>query len=176
MPAKQNTAPMNDPVLLLNANFEPLNVCRTRRALALLILGKAEIIENGRGVVHTVRRDFPRPSVIRLGYMVRRPRPRIQLNKREILRRDGYRCQYCGHHSRRLTIDHIVPRHRGGDHSWTNLVTACAECNVRKGGRTLREAGMHLLQLPREPRQTALYRFGIYLDKNEEWSRYLAGW
>jgi 5-methylcytosine-specific restriction endonuclease McrA len=167
---------MNDPVLLLNANFEPLNVCRTRRALALLIMGRAEIIQNGRGLVHTVRRDYPRPSVIRLGYMVHRPRPRVHLNKREILRRDGYSCQYCGRRSRRLTIDHVIPRHRGGDHSWANLVAACPDCNVRKGGRTLREAGMHLLHPPCEPRQSALYRFGTYLDQNQEWGRYLSGW
>lgn len=167
---------MNEPVLLLNANYEPLNVCRTRRALGLLIMGKAEVLHNGRGVVRTVRADYPRPSVIRLGYMVHRPRPRVHLNKREILRRDHHTCQYCGARSKRLTIDHVVPRHRGGDHTWTNLVTACADCNVKKGGRTIREAGMHLLRRPEEPHQTALYRFGGYLDENHEWRQYLAGW
>jgi 5-methylcytosine-specific restriction endonuclease McrA len=167
---------MNEPVLLLNANYEPLNVCRTRRALGLLIMGKAEVLHNGRGVVRTVRADYPRPSVIRLGYMVHRPRPSVHLNKREILRRDNHTCQYCGTRSKRLTIDHVVPRHRGGDHSWTNLVTACADCNLKKGGRTIREAGMRLLRRPEEPRQTALYRFGIYLDENQEWRPYLAGW
>ncbi|NIV31113.1 MAG: HNH endonuclease, partial [Anaerolineae bacterium] len=75
------------------------------------------------------RRDYPRPSVIRIGYMVKRPRPRVRLTKREVFRRDDYTCQYCGSRARTLTLDHIVPRHRGGRHRWENLVAACASCN-----------------------------------------------
>lgn len=167
---------MNEPVLVLNANFEPLNVCSTRRALGLLVSGKAEMLLNGRGYVHTVRLTLPRPSVIRLDYMVRRPRPRVRLTKREIFRRDSYTCQYCGSRSSRLTIDHVLPRHLGGEHTWTNLVTACAECNLRKGGRTLQAARMRLLRPPAEPRPTAHYLFARHLLENQAWEPYLSGW
>lgn len=167
---------MNEPVLLLNANFEPLNVCTTRRAVGLLLMGKAEMLLNGRGLIHTVRQAYPRPSVIRLGSMIHRPRPRVRLSKREIFRRDEHACQYCGARTSRLTIDHIVPRHRGGDHDWSNLVTACPACNLRKGGRPLGEAHMTLLRSPGEPRASALYLYGNHLPSNEDWRQFLEGW
>jgi len=167
---------MNAPVLILNANFEPLNVVPTRRAIGLLLSGKAEMLLNGRGMIRTVRVSVPRPSVIRLGYMIKRPRPRIRLCKREIFRRDEHMCQYCGAHSSHLTIDHVAPRHRGGDHSWANLVTACSACNLRKGGRTLREARMILMRVPREPSANASYLFGPHLTVNQDWRPYLEGW
>jgi 5-methylcytosine-specific restriction endonuclease McrA len=167
---------MNAPVLVLNANFEPLNVCNTRRALCLLVAGKAEMLLNGRGYVRTVRLTIPRPSIIRLGYMVRRPRPRVRLTKREIFRRDSFTCQYCGRQASRLTIDHVLPRHRGGEHTWTNLVTACSECNLRKGGRTLQETRIRLLRPPAEPHPTATYLFARHLPDNETWEPYLHGW
>jgi 5-methylcytosine-specific restriction endonuclease McrA len=167
---------MNTPVLVLNANFEPLNVCTTKRALGLMFGGKAEMLLNGRGFVHTVRELYPRPSVIRLDYMIKRPRPRVRLSKRELFRRDHYRCQYCGAKAAHLTIDHVIPRHRGGDHSWSNLVTACAACNIKKGGRTLGEARMHLLHKPSEPHPTAVYLYGTHLTKNQDWRQFLEGW
>jgi len=167
---------MNEPVLVLNLNFEPLNVCDTRRAVGLLMMGKAIIIENGRGEIRTARAAFPRPSVIRLSNIITRPRPRVRLTKREIFRRDDHRCQYCGASSSRLTIDHVVPRHRGGGHNWTNLVTACPQCNRRKGGRLPPEAHMSLLRPPIEPRPTADYLFGRYSREYDEWGKYLQGW
>lgn len=167
---------MNEPVLLLNANFEPLNVCTTRRAIGLVLKGKAELLLNGRGYIRTVRKQYPRPSVIRLGYMIKRPRPRVRLSKREIFRRDDHSCQYCGSRSGRLTVDHIMPRHRGGEHNWLNLVTACPSCNLKKGGRTLDEAHMALRRKPREPRASALYLYGAHLPANLEWRQFLEGW
>jgi 5-methylcytosine-specific restriction endonuclease McrA len=167
---------MNEPVLVINANYEPLNICTTRRALGLLLTGKAEMLANGRGYVHTVRLSLPRPSVIRLDRMVRRPRPKVRLTKRELFRRDNHTCQYCGQRSPRLTLDHIVPRHRGGEHVWTNLVTACPTCNLRKGGRTLGEARMSLHHEPWEPQATTAYLFGPMLETNQEWRPYLEGW
>ncbi len=167
---------VNAPVLVLNANFEPLNVCPTRRALALIFAGKAEMVMNGRGHIYTVRKAIPRPSVIRLGYMVHRPRPRVRLSKREIFRRDAHTCQYCGTRSGRLTLDHVVPRHRGGRHTWSNLVTACPNCNLRKGGRLIGEARMRLLRPPKEPRPTAKYLFGSHLERNQDWQVFLEGW
>lgn len=167
---------MNEPVLVLNGNYEPLNVCTTKRAMGLILAGKATVLENGRGFIHTVSRTYERPSVLRLIYVVRRPRASVRLCKREILRRDEYRCQYCGRKTSQLTIDHIVPRYRGGQHSWDNLVAACPQCNRRKGGRTLAEAGMKLLRQPFEPRATAQYLFGNYLEGNGTWTKYLEGW
>jgi 5-methylcytosine-specific restriction endonuclease McrA len=167
---------LDEPVLVLNGNYEPINVCTTKRAMGLLLAEKAQVLENGRGVIHTVTRTFERPSVIRLVYMVRRPRPHVRLCKREILRRDGHRCQYCGRKTGQLTLDHVVPRHRGGEHSWKNLVAACPQCNRRKGGRTLTEARMKLLRRPFEPRSTAQYLFGRYAGGNGMWSKYLEGW
>jgi 5-methylcytosine-specific restriction endonuclease McrA len=114
--------------------------------------------------------------VIRLGYMIRKPRPRVRLSKREVFRRDDHSCQYCGARSGRLTIDHVVPRHRGGDHEWANLVTACPACNLRKGGRTLGEAHMALRHQPGEPRPSAMYLFGSHLPSNQEWRQFLEGW
>lgn len=167
---------MNMPVLLLNANYEPLNVCTTRRALCLLMAGKAEMLLNGRGYIRTVRISVPRPSVIRLDYMVKRPRPRVKLTKHEIFRRDHHSCQFCGKKTKNLTIDHLIPRYRGGKHSWLNLVTACPECNRKKGGRTLQEAGMRLLRKPYEPRASAIYLYGSHVHDNRIWSQFLEGW
>ncbi|HID52743.1 MAG TPA: HNH endonuclease [Anaerolineae bacterium] len=165
-----------EPVLTLNANFEPLHVCNTKRALLLVLSGKAEIILNGRGVVRSSTAVFEIPSVIRLGYIIKRPRPRVALSKREILRRDHYTCQYCGSQPRFLTIDHIIPRHMGGEHSWTNLVAACMPCNRRKGGKTPKQAHMPLLHEPKEPKSSALYRFGRHLETHEEWVQFIEGW
>jgi len=167
---------MDNPVLLLNANFEPLHVCTTRRALGLLVTGKAEMLHNGRGMIRTTRVSIPKPSVIRLGYMVKRPRPKVKLTKHEIFRRDHYTCQYCGMKAKGLTIDHVIPRSRGGEHSWSNLVTACSECNRKKGGRTLQIAKMKLINPPHEPQATALYLYGSYLNDNNLWNQYLTGW
>lgn len=167
---------MNMPVLVLNANFEPINVCCTRRALVLVIVGKAEILENGRGYVRTPTAQILRPSVIRLNYMIRRPRPRVRLTKQEIFRRDNYTCQYCGKKSRDLTIDHVKPRRLGGQHRWDNLVSACPACNRRKGGRPLEETDMQLLRPPAEPQATADYFFSHYLATNQNWTQFLVGW
>lgn len=170
------TSILNEPVLILNVNFEPLHVCNTKRALSLVMAGKAEIVLNGRGMIHSASDAFELPSIIKLQYMVKRPRPRISLSKREILRRDDYTCQYCGRKSHHLTIDHVVPRHMGGRHTWTNLVAACSPCNRRKGGRTPEQANMHLQRQPKEPSASALYRFGRHLDDREEWEPFIDGW
>lgn len=167
---------MYGPVLVLNANFEPLNVCDTRRAVGLILLSKATLVMNGRGDIPTVSRTFPAPSVIRLENMIKRPRQTVRLSKREVFRRDNYTCQYCGKRPVRLTVDHVVPRHMGGQHSWENLVTACPSCNLRKGGRLPEQAGMRLLRSPYEPPASALYLFGRYLENNREWIPFIEGW
>ncbi|MCH7662977.1 MAG: HNH endonuclease [Chloroflexi bacterium] len=164
------------PVLVLNANYEPLNVCTTKRALGLVISDRASLILNGRGIIHTVTSTFPCPSIIRLIVMIKRPRPQIKLSKQEIFRRDNFTCQYCGGRGVTLTLDHQVPRRMGGKHSWDNLVTACTSCNHKKGGRTPKQASMRLDKRPFAPKATANYIFGRYLKHNQEWGEYIKGW
>lgn len=108
--------------------------------------------------------------------MVHPPRLKVYLSRREIFRRDLLTCQYCGQTGVTLTIDHIIPRRLGGPHSWSNLVTACSLCNHRKGGRTLDEAGMKLLKIPKDPPKSAEYIYARYLDENKEWHQFLTGW
>lgn len=163
-------------VLVLNANFEPIHTCSLHRAIGLLVMHKACLVENGRGEIHTANNVFPRPSIIRLQMMVNRPRPAVRFNRREILRRDNYTCQYCGKHTPELTIDHVIPRRLGGRQTWLNVVAACPACNHRKGGRLLSDAGMILLHSPKEPSSAALYVFGRHLQQYREWEPYLTGW
>ena len=167
---------MEKPVLVLNANFEPINVCGFQRALGLMFSEKASLILNGRGTIKTARTVYPIPSVIRLHRMVQRPHPKVSLCRREVFRRDHYTCQYCGKNTVFLTVDHVQPKHLGGRHTWTNLVAACPSCNHRKGGRTLLESGMTLLRPPKEPSQAAVYIFAKFLNENEEWKNFLDGW
>jgi len=167
---------MYNPVLVLNANFEPINVCNTHRAIGLILGGKADLVLNGRGEIHTISHSYPRPSIIRLEKMVRRPRLAVRLTKREVLRRDDYTCQYCGHRGTNLTIDHVVPRHLGGLHVWENLVAACPNCNHRKGGRTADQAQMHLFHVPVAPPASAFYLFGRHLHENQDWLPFIQGW
>ena len=167
---------LNRAVLVLNANYEPLHVCSTKRAVGLLVTGKAELMVNGRGHIRTARLTYPAPSVIRLEHIIKRPRPRVKLSKREIFRRDNYTCQYCGRQTQHLTIDHVIPRHKGGGHEWDNLVAACPPCNRRKGGRNPQEAQMHLKRNPAEPNATPDYLFSRHIKENMEWEKFIKGW
>jgi len=167
---------MQEPVLVLNANFEPINVCSIRRAIGLILTEKAAMVVNGRGYIHTIDQLLPRPSVIRLEHMIHRPHPRVKLTRREVFRRDNYTCQYCGRRDTTLTVDHILPKHLGGKHTWTNVVAACPGCNHRKGGRRLEEVHMSLLHMPKEPPASAVYLYGRHLDENGEWEPYITGW
>lgn len=165
------------PVLVLNHNYEPLNVCNIRRAIILVITGKAELLEAYDVGVPTTRQCYDAPSVIRLAYMIKRPHPRVKLCRREIFIRDNFTCQYCGQQTRDLTIDHIVPRSRGGVHSWENLVSACRTCNHRKGGKTLAEARLRLRTDPAEPRAGRYYSIqrAINSSVNEDWLKFIPG-
>jgi 5-methylcytosine-specific restriction endonuclease McrA len=167
---------MQEPVLVLNANYEPINICTTRRAVVLVLGGKADMVANGRGYIRTVTLRIPRPSVIRLQLQVRRPRPHLRLTRREVFRRDNYTCQYCGRRDAGLTVDHVLPRYQGGVHTWTNVVAACPSCNHRKGGRSPEQAHMHLLHVPKEPPASAMYIFGRHMTENAEWGDFIRGW
>lgn len=168
---------MRDSVLVLNQNYEPLNICSVRRALVLVLGGKAELLEAARGRIASATRAFPFPSVIRLIHLIKRPRPRVKLTRKEIFIRDGYTCQYCGLRTSHLTIDHVIPRSRGGSHTWDNVVAACQPCNHRKGGKSVAEARMTLLQQPHEPRAGRYYTVERRLDGSlqEAWSKFLPG-
>jgi 5-methylcytosine-specific restriction endonuclease McrA len=163
-------------VLVLNQNYEPLNVCNVRRAFVLLDLGKAEMLEEGEGRLHTAALEFPWPSVIRLVYMIRRPRPQMRLTRREVFQRDHFTCMYCGEVGRELTLDHVIPRFQGGRHTWENLVSACKRCNHRKAGRTPQEARMRLLREPFHPHASTYYIFHQYLRNELGWRKFIPGW
>jgi len=167
---------MSDQVLVLNANFEPINICGFRRAFGLIITEKASLVSNGRGYFYTSQSKYPIPSVIRLHRMIHRPRAQVHLTRKEIFRRDHYTCQYCGDHATNLTIDHVMPKHLGGNFTWENLVTACSVCNHKKGGRTLQEANMKLLRIPKAPPSNAIYIFAKNNHLDQEWLPYLQGW
>ncbi len=167
---------MNEPVLVLNANFQPINITSTYRAINMVLAEKATLILNGRGVIHSVSQTFPLPSVIRLNSMIKRPRPVVKLTRKEIFRRDNYTCQYCGHHTKKLTIDHVIPRRLGGKTHWKNVVAACARCNHLKGGHTPEQSGMYPRKRPTHPPYTATYLFGKHLNDFQEWENFLVGW
>ncbi|HSM24705.1 MAG TPA: HNH endonuclease [Anaerolineaceae bacterium] len=167
---------MSDQVLVLNANFEPINICDLRRAFGLILTEKATLVSNGRGFYYTVNQKFPIPSIIRLNRMINRPRAKVNLSRKEIFRRDNFSCQYCGNHASNLTIDHVLPKHLGGDFSWENLVTACSICNHKKGGRTLQNAGMKLLRTPHPPPANAVYIFSRHSQFESDWMPFLKGW
>ena len=139
-------------VLVLNASYEPLNVCTVRRAHVLVFKGKAEVVEELGKPLRSAAETFVWPHVIRLLNYVRVPKSvQRKISRRALFARDGWRCQYCGTDSGKLTLDHVVPRSRGGESSWENVVTSCAPCNLRKGNRMLEEVGMRLHAPPRAP-------------------------
>ena len=165
---------INYPVLVLNQNYEPLAVCRARRAIVLLFQGKAEMLENGVGFIHSARQIFALPSVIRLDYFIKRLRREKKLTRYEIFNRDRYTCQYCGKQTRQLTLDHIIPRYRGGQHTWENVVSACIQCNRRKAGSTPREANMTLIRKPAPPHGSPFFTVPYqYVQAKNEWHKYL---
>ena len=153
--AEESSAPRkaltHEPVLVLNLNYVPINICNVRRAVILVGKGKAELLENNRGVLRTVNAVFDAPTIIRLVYLVKRPFLPRKLSKKEVFLRDRYTCQYCGKKSQELTLDHVIPRRQHGSHAWNNVVAACSRCNLRKAGRTPVEAKMRLVKEPRAP-------------------------
>ena len=165
-----------DQVLVLNASYEPLNITSWRRATVMLLKGKAEGLEHVAGV--TLRPGLHPPSVIRLCQFVRVPFRNLPLTRRNLFHRDGHRCQYCGSHNDNLSIDHVVPRSRGGAHNWENVTTACLRCNVHKGNRTPREAGMGLLHSPRRPLSGPVFEAQRQMagGRHQEWAKYVKDW
>jgi 5-methylcytosine-specific restriction endonuclease McrA len=147
-------------VLVLNASFEPINVCTMRRAAVLVLKERAEVLEERNGALRSERLRMARPCVIRLIRYVRIPRDvhRRKITRKAVLARDAWTCQYCGHQTTGLTVDHVMPRSRGGESVWENIVASCAPCNRRKGNRTPHEARMHPANRPKPPGPTVFIR------------------
>lgn len=163
---------LNRHVLLLNQNYEPLSVCRARRALVMVLAQKAEMLESYDLVARSVGREIPVPSVLRLNYFVHVRRREVPLTKRNILRRDNHTCQYCGRKLSTMTTDHVIPKALRGDDSWENLVCACPECNARKGRRTPAQAQMVLRRRPKKPHYFTFAVTGLG-EFPESWRQYL---
>jgi 5-methylcytosine-specific restriction endonuclease McrA len=160
-------------VLILNQSFEPISICTAQKAILLLFLMKAEIVSERNGLlIRSVNYQMPYPSVIRLVSYIRIPYRRIEISKRNIHLRDGFKCQYCGSRSKELTVDHVIPKSRGGDDNWENLVSACKKCNNKKANSTPEEAKMRLLVKPYRPNYILFIQ--RYMNSmNEDWKPYL---
>ncbi len=163
---------MNSNVLVLNQDYQPLSVCSVQRSVKLLFLEKAEMLhEDPQKVIRTVDQEFSYPSVIRLRRYISIPYSRIVLTRRNIMKRDRHTCQYCGIKSD-LTLDHVMPKSRGGKDTWENLVTACNHCNVKKGNRTPDEAKMPLNISPYRPIHITFFQ-NLMGGVQENWKPYL---
>jgi 5-methylcytosine-specific restriction endonuclease McrA len=147
-------------VLVLNATYEPINVCTVRRAAVLVLKEKAEVLEHAEAQLRSERMSMDRPMVIRLVTYVRIPRDahRRKITRKAVLARDSWTCQYCGARKPGLTVDHVIPRSRGGESVWENIVASCAPCNRRKGNRLPREVKMHPRSRPKAPGPTVFIR------------------
>jgi 5-methylcytosine-specific restriction endonuclease McrA len=161
-------------VLVLNATYEPLHVCSVRRATVLILKAKAEMLEHGDRALHSERLALDRPVVIRLVSYVRVPRDvhRRKITRKAVLARDAWTCQYCGSERGRLTVDHVIPRSRGGESIWENIVASCGPCNRRKGNRLPREIEMHPRTAPRAPGPNVFIRVAAPKPP-PSWERYL---
>ncbi len=167
---------MQEPVLVLNATFEPINVTAVRRAMVLLLKGVAQAEELNHSEVHSASRTLRVPSVIRLLAYRHIPQQTRALSRKNILLRDRNTCQFCGSPfpASELTLDHVVPRSRGGRSSWENLVACCYQCNNRKGDRTPEEAGLELVRRPRPfTLHTSRQLMRLIGHKDEKWRKYL---
>lgn len=164
--------------LLLNASYEPLHIVSWKKAITLLFSGKVEVLAEYEREIHSVSFSVKLPSVVRLLRYIRIKRNlnQVKFSRINIYTRDDFTCQYCGHRfdSENLTFDHVIPATRGGDKSWENIVTCCFRCNRKKGGRTPRQAGMHLIRRPRAPRGLGAVTFTItFRNTPDSWRDYL---
>ncbi|MDQ3394151.1 MAG: HNH endonuclease [Bacteroidota bacterium] len=159
-------------VLVLNQDFSPFTVCTVQRAFLLVFLQKAELLSGAANQsLRTISEVYPMPAVIRLHHYIRIPYRGVVLTRQNIFKRDHFECQYCGA-GKELTIDHVMPRSRGGKSTWKNLITACKHCNAKKGHHTPQEAGMALAKQPYKPSYIIFLRDFSGLSR-EEWRPYL---
>jgi len=167
---------LHRPVLVLNASYEPINVCAVRRAIVLILKGVAAAEEHAAVTLHAARTRLHMPTVIRLLEYRRIPHQTHALSRKNILIRDRYTCQYCLRTlpASELTLDHVVPRSRAGETTWENLVACCHPCNNRKGNRTPDEASMRLSRQPRPfTLHTSRHLMRVLAKSDERWQKYL---
>ena len=177
---------MNQEVLVLNSDYEPLNVCNLRRAIVLVYLGKADVLHSqseastvdptwDAALYSAEGKVIPAPSVVKLRHHVKRPLPELKLSRRSVFARDNYMCQYCGVTGKELTIDHVIPKRHGGGAHWENLVACCRRCNTKKGDKAPEKVGMKLMRPPRRPRYTPYISLNKYVagTKHAIWRDYL---
>ena len=188
---------LNESVLVLNRLWQAVNVCTARRALCLLFQGHAQVVQamdgdfvtldfdrwrdfspddfNNYAAVQTISFRIRAPKVILLVFFDRLPRKEIKLTRHNIFERDRHQCQYCGRMLSRqeLNLDHVIPRDRGGQTTWENIVCSCIECNTRKGNHTPREANMKLLRAPRRPKWRPFITISHTRFQDEHWRRFL---
>lgn len=157
--------------LVLNATYQPLCVVPVRRALVLALKGKAEVLHANGRIFRSEHLEISAPSVVRLNYYVKVPyRTRSSLSRRAVFIRDNYECQYCGRPAE--NVDHVVPRSRGGLHTWDNVVASCRPCNSRKENRSPESAGMRLRHPPLPPHDSVWIMVSVdSLDPS--WEQYL---
>ncbi len=173
-----DSAPTQLPgVLVLNQNFEPLNICSLHRGIALLLLDKAEVLRFSEQTLRSADEEHLVPSVLRLHSGVRRPTPELKISRKSVLARDSYTCVYCGSRES-LTLDHVFPRCRGGETTWENVVCSCLKCNNKKGNRTPSECGLRLPHPPRKPRYVPYISFPRFVSavRRDEWREFLEGY
>lgn len=157
--------------LVLNASYQPLCVVPVRRALVLALKGKAEVVHADGQVFRSEHLEIAAPSVVRLNYFVKVPyRARASLSRRAVFVRDNFECQYCGHPAQ--NVDHVIPRSRGGGHTWENVVAACRRCNARKENRAPSDVGMRLRHAPRPPHESVWIVVAVE-RVDPEWEPYL---
>ena len=163
-------------VLVLNHNYQPLNITSVRRAILLICGGKAHTLETDSRVFHSELLTIKAPTVVRLNYYVRRPLPVLRANRKSIFARDRHACQYCGSKGVTLTLDHVIPKEKGGVSDWENLVCCCTKCNNIKANRTPEEAGLKLIHQPRRPKYIPYINYTRFLSAVQDygWQPYLA--
>jgi 5-methylcytosine-specific restriction endonuclease McrA len=169
---KINGTSLSQSVLVLNTNYAPMDICTAKRAICLFFNEKIDILESYNENVHSPSITFALPSIIKLKDFVRNQKMDVILTRRNLLARDNHQCQYCEIKKGPLTIDHVMPKNRGGPDAWENLVTACQTCNSNKGSRTPEEAKMILKRLPKKPNKINYFQQFIS-EKQDAWRPYL---
>ena len=160
-------------VLVLNQSYEPLMVIGAKRAIVSILSDKTECVANYSDVIRSQSFSMSLPSIVRVKQYVRFFRNDVVLNRVNILKRDDFTCQYCSKRSSSMTIDHIIPRNKGGKDTWINLVAACGRCNTKKGDSLLEKIDMELLKKPKKPNYLFYFKQYINKDVQDSWKEYL---
>ena len=163
---------LSSAVLVLNANYSPMTICTAKRAISLYFLNKIDVLSNYDDKINSPSLSLNLPSVIKIKTYIKNNNMAVEISRKNILARDGYKCQYCGIQSKALTVDHVIPKFRNGLDSWENLVAACKNCNQIKGEKTPEEAKMPLLKKPKRPNRIHYFQ-RLVKKKQAAWRPYL---